>query len=117
MANRRIDSPPPKHEYQDSAGCLTRLFWIAGGNVALFTAAVSIYKSPGWSIADPAFWLIVLLMIGARYVDIVRYQGMTVDGEPATAAHFKRYVLTLLVAAITVWTVARALGLAFPWKP
>ena len=64
-------------------------------------------------IADLVFWLIVGLSIGARYIDIVRYQGTTVDGEPATTAHFKRHALTLLVAGAAVWAVARALGPGF----
>lgn len=84
------------------------------GNIALVMAALSIYRSAGWSIADLAFWLIVGLLIGARYIDIVRYQGTTVHGEPATTAHFKRYVVMLLAASAAVWAAARALGPGFP---
>ena len=87
---------------------------MAFGNIALVMAALAIYKSVGWSIADLAFWLTVGLLIGARYIDIVRYQGTTAEGEPATRAHLKRYVLGLLVVAAAVWTVARALGPGFP---
>jgi hypothetical protein len=80
------------------------------GNVGLLMAALWISQSTGWSIADLAFWLLVGLLIGTRYIDIVRYQGTTVDGEPATTAHFKRYTLLLLVVSAAVWAVARALG-------
>ncbi len=100
-------------EYQSPAGCLPRLFWMGFGNIALVITALLIYRSAGSSIADLVFWLIVGLSIGARYIDIVRYQGTTVDGEPATTAHFKRHALTLLVAGAAVWAVARALGPGF----
>lgn len=89
---------------------------MAFGNIALVMAALWIYKSAGWSIADFAFWLIVSLLIGARYIDIVRYKGTTIQGEPATMAHFKRYVLIVLMAGAAVWAVARALGPGFTWK-
>jgi hypothetical protein len=83
------------------------------GNIALVMAALGIYKSAGWSIADVAFWLIVGLLVGARYLDIARYQGVTVEGEPATTAHFRRYALILLVVSAAVWAAARALGPGF----
>jgi hypothetical protein len=83
------------------------------GNIALLMAALSIYKSAGWSIADLAFWLTAGLLVGARYIDIARYHGTTAHGEPATTAHFKRYALTLLVACGAIWAVARALGPGF----
>ena len=34
------------------------------------------------------FWLIVVLPLGARYIDIVRFKGTTIHGDPATKAHF-----------------------------
>jgi hypothetical protein len=83
------------------------------GNIVLAMAALSTYRSAGWSIADLAFWFIVGLLIGARYIDIVRYQGTTADGEPATMAHFKRHVAILLVVAAALWAVARGLGPGF----
>jgi hypothetical protein len=83
------------------------------GNVGLIFAALKIYMSTGWSVADVAFWLIVCLLIGARYIDIVRFKGATMDGQPATRAHLKRYVLIVLLASTAVWAVARALGPGF----
>jgi hypothetical protein len=90
---------------------------MAFGNIALVLLVLSIYRSAGWSIADLAFWLVVGLLIGARYIDIVRYKGATIDGEPATLAHFKRYVLVVLFAGAALWAIARALGPGFSWKP
>jgi hypothetical protein len=86
---------------------------MAFGNIALVMAAFSIYESAGRSIADLAFWLIVAMLIGARYIDIVRFKGTTIHGEPATTTHFKRYVLMLLVSAAAVWAMARVAGPGF----
>ncbi len=113
MANDRTEQTSTQPQYQSPAGCLSRLFWMGFGNIALVMVALAVYKSAGWSTADLLFWLIVGLLCGARYVDIVRYQGTTVHGEPATAAHFKRYALILLVVSAAVWAVARALGPGF----
>ena len=87
------------------------------GNIALVLAALLVYKSVGWSVADVAFWLLVGMLVGARYIDIARYQGMTIDGEPATTAHVKRYALLLLVVSAAVWALARALGPGFGGAP
>ncbi len=116
MADVRKEQTSPQPEYQSPAGCLPRLFWMVVGNIALVMAALSIYKSAGWSIADLAFWLVIGTLIGARYIDIVRYKGTTAQGEPATMTHFRRYVLLLLAAGAIMWAVARALGPGFTWK-
>jgi hypothetical protein len=84
------------------------------GNIALVIAALAISNSAGRSLADLAFWLTVGLLIGARYIDLVRFRGTTIHGEPATKAHFKRYAFVLLVVGAAVWVVARALGPGFP---
>ena len=103
-----------RSEYQNPAGCLARLVWMGFGNIALVMSALLVFKSSGSSIADLAFWLTVGLLTGARYVDIVRYQGLTVEGEPATTAHFRRYTLMLVLVSAVLWTAARLLGPGFP---
>lgn len=110
MAEDRREPASAPPEYQDPLGCLPRIFWMMLGNVGLLFAALKIYMSTGWSVADVAFWLIVCLLIGARYIDIVRFKGQTMNGEPATMAHLRRYVLLVLVAGAALWAVARALG-------
>ncbi len=113
MADARKQQPSIQQEYQNPAGCLPRLFWMGVGNIALVMAALAISKSAGWSIWDLAFWLTVGLLIGARYIDLVRFRGTTIHGEPATTAHVKRYALILVVVGTVVWAVARALGPGF----
>lgn len=113
MAHRRPEQPTAPPEYDNPAGCLPRLFWMAFGNIGLVLAALSVNRSSGWSIADLTFWLLVTLLVGARYIDIVRFKGTTIHGDPATTGHLKRYVLLLLVVSAAVWAVARALGPGF----
>lgn len=114
MARNPKEQIPAQVEYQSLAGCLPRLVWMGVGNIGLIVAALAISKSAGWTVADLLFWLVVAGLIGTRYVDIVRCQGMTADGQPATLAHFRRYAIVLLVIALVLWTAARALGPGFP---
>jgi hypothetical protein len=86
---------------------------MGAGNLALILTAMLIYRGAGWPTADILFGIIVLLLIWARYLDIVRYQGTTADGEPASMAHLKRYALILVVVAAALWAVARSLGAGF----
>jgi hypothetical protein len=113
MIEHRREPASAQPEYQDPLGCLPRIFWMMIGNLAALMAALKIYLSTGWSAADAAYWLLVALLVGARYVDIVRFKGQTMDGEPATMAHLKRYVLLVLVAGAALWIVARGLGPGF----
>ena len=113
MADRPMELTSSQSEYQNPAGCLPRLFWMAHGNIALVMAAFSIYEGAGRLHAGLASWLIVALLTGARYIDIVRFKGTTIQGEPATTAHLKRYVLVLVVASAAIWTIARTLGPGF----
>ncbi|HET7599654.1 MAG TPA: hypothetical protein VFK09_05155 [Gemmatimonadales bacterium] len=101
-------------EYQSPTGCFLRLFWMGAGNLALVLTAFWNAQSAGWSVADIIFAVLPLLMIGFRYIDIVRYQGMTADGDaPATMAHLKRYALTVVLVAAALWAGSRALRPGF----
>ena len=113
MASDHSERVSPQPEFQDPLGCLPRIFWMMLGPLGLLMTAFKVYLSDRWSVADVAFWLIVALLIGARYVDIVRFKGQTMNGEPATRAQLKRYVLLVLVAGAALWAIARALGPGF----
>lgn len=114
MAHHQKEQAPTPVEYQSLVGCLPRIVWMGLGNMALVVAALAIHQSTGWTIADLLFWTVVGLLIGTRYVDIVRYQGLTADGQPATMAHFRRYAIVLLGTAVALWAATRALGPGFP---
>jgi hypothetical protein len=113
MVARKVDPPPSQTEYQDPGGCLARLTWMLVGNLALVVMALLVYKSAGWSIADLAYWLIAGVVIGARYIDIVRFKGTTIHEVPATMADFRRYALLVLAAGAALFAVARTLGPGF----
>jgi hypothetical protein len=89
-------------------GCLTRLYWMLFGNVALILCAGAIVAHRGsfLSLADIAYWLIAATVGVVRFVDIRRFGGRTAAGEPATAAHWRRYLLFLIVASSVVWGAA-----------
>jgi hypothetical protein len=65
------------------------------------------------SMPDVIYWTLVLLMLVARYVDIVRFRGVTAYGEPATMVHWRRYALGLIVGSISVWVLMH--GIAHAW--
>lgn len=87
-------------------GCVTRLLWMAGGPVVLAFCALSIIEAPGLSIFDLALWLTIAAMIGARYVDVARFRGMTAHAEPASLQHVARYAGALITLGLAIWGVA-----------
>ena len=103
-------SPQPPTTTDSPAGCLLRLLWLGAGNVALVFLALLVFRSRRFSALDVAFWAVVALLAGARYLDITRFQGRTADGEPATVAHLRRYLITMLLVAAGAWLAAHALG-------
>jgi len=76
---------------------------MAVGNAALLALAWLIFQQHRFSPLDGAYWVVAGLLVGARYVDITRFGGATVDGAPATMRHFHRYALGALVAAAALW--------------
>jgi len=93
---------------QPAAGCLLRLFWMAGGNVALLFAAIKVAESTQVGIADAAYLAAVIALLAARYFDVTKLHGMTAKAEPATRAHLRRYSIGLVALATVLWLVARA---------
>ncbi len=45
-------------------------------------------------------------LVAVRYADIRYLGGRTAEGVPATMAHWRRYVLVLMVASTAVWLTA-----------
>jgi len=95
-------------------GCLVRLGWMVYGVATLYISAIFIAKHRGsLSLADGVFWSAIVVCIGLRYVDIKHFHGQTAAGEPATMAHWRRYVLLLSSLALGLWAVAHAIGYLF----
>lgn len=102
-----VHSEPPASA--PLTGCVLRLFWMGLGNFALVICAVLAARRPAPSLLDGIYALIVVSLIIARYVDISRYRGETVDGDPASMSHWRRYVLALVPTAAAIWLFARFL--------
>jgi hypothetical protein len=95
---------------QAQIGCLLRICWVLIGNVALLALAAVISRQPPWSfsIADGAFFLIVVALIGIRYLDITRFEGTTANNEPATRATWVRYSVGLILLAAVIWIAVQS---------
>jgi len=95
-------------------GCFVRVGWMVLGSAALYLSAVFIIKHPGFfSLADVAFWSIVVASIGLRYLDIKFLHGQTAKGEPATMGHWRGYVFLLSSLALGLWVLAHAIAYLF----
>lgn len=94
------------------AGRLLRIFWLAGGNAIIYTAWVIILLSsaPLPCMLDAVVLITVGLMIGARRVDITRFGGRTLDGQPATLADWRRHVAIIVGSAALGEFIAHYLG-------
>lgn len=111
MASDSVPSPQPDELHP--AGCLLRALWMGFGNILLLSLAASVFQSESYTWLDAAYAGSVLGLIAARYVDIRRFEGLTVHSEPATMDHFRRYVVALVGFSAALWVVARAAGPGF----
>jgi hypothetical protein len=105
--------PATHHSKQESGyGCLTRLCWMLFGNIALIVSGIVIMgqKNNFVSYADFAFWLIVLFLIGVRYVDITKMEGTTASEKPATIKDWRRYTIFLLIFSLILWGISHAIS-------
>jgi hypothetical protein len=93
-------------------GCLLRLTWMAGGNLALFFVAIAIAQSDGWQPTwrDAAFVAVALALIAVRLVDIRMFEGRDTEGKPATMANWRRYAVRLIAVAVSLLLPAHLVG-------
>jgi len=98
------ESPDAMH----LSGCLVRLYWMGIGNVALLLCAAAILTHRGGflSVADIVYWVLAATLGVVRFVDIRKLGGRTAAGEPASAAHWRRYLIFLIVASSIIWGAA-----------
>lgn len=107
-----ISFQPNPTSHDPNTGCigvLLRVFWMMLGNAGVALCAIYMLLNPenSLSILDGIFWFLVVLILVARYVDIVLLKGRTSDGAPATLAHFQRHFLMLLAISTLAWGLAR----------
>ena len=100
------------HKYDPPAGCLLRIFWMIIGNAILLSCAYGIvqHRSSPLSVADAFYWAIVGSLLAARYVDIRYLYGLTVEGDPASMADWRRYAVFLVLVATGLWIAVHAVA-------
>ncbi|HNR35059.1 MAG TPA: hypothetical protein PKO36_07750 [Candidatus Hydrogenedentes bacterium] len=97
------------------AALVLRIFWMFLGNTALGVCLLMIVQQgSAFTYADPIYGIVLLLLVAARYVDIVRYNGVTAYGDPATPAHWRRYTIALLLLAGGGWLAAHGAAYILP---
>lgn len=106
----RNEQTPTHSEYTPPQGCLLRLFWMAFGNLALLALAAVIFERKDMSVFDALYWLLVIALAAARYTDVRRFNGLTVDGEPATVTHLRLYLVKLVALAGVLWAIVHLLS-------
>jgi hypothetical protein len=74
----------------------------------LLAIAALIADRSEFSPLDGIYWLIVGALALARYLDIRRFDGRTIDGDPATPVHLRRYLMRLFMLAVGLWVVVHA---------
>lgn len=92
---------------------IVRFFWVIFGVAALAMSALYIAQDSTsmFSPVDLVYWSITGLMIGARYLDIVRYHGLTSEGNrPATREDWVRYTRSTLLISGLIWIGAHGIA-------
>lgn len=91
---------------------LVRLGWKATQCLVLLVAAeIAISRQGFFTEADLAFWLTVASFLGLRHLDISRFHGQTVAGEPATLGHWRDYAVVALLFSLGLWLLAHGLAM------
>ncbi len=107
--NSRPDPQAPA-DLESKGGCLSiivRLSWIFGGIAVLIYCAVYIAMGRNPGLVDVVYWIIIALIVLIRFVDIKLLKGETLDNKPATLKHWFRYALSMLVAGVILYALAK----------
>ncbi|TNF34769.1 MAG: hypothetical protein EP329_06895 [Deltaproteobacteria bacterium] len=89
-----------------------RLYWLIFGNIllAFMGMMILLHSGGGFFWADIAYGAGLALLVGARWLDVTRLDGLTTEGEPATPAHLRRYVVLTLAVGVPVWGALHGLA-------
>ena len=91
---------------------LARLFWTFFAPLFLILLTCHIVlDGRGWHTpADYVFFLILLGMVFARWLEFREGNAMTATGEPASWSDFSRFAWTVAVGGICLWIIANTFG-------
>jgi hypothetical protein len=85
-----------------------RLYWMFLGPMLLLLVAVSLVKGGGdWlSPQSLAFVGMFVFLLVCRWAEFHAGGATTAEGEPATAAHLRRYLLVATLIGSVIWVAA-----------
>ncbi len=91
---------------------LGRLSWMMVGPFVLAICAVSIAQRGGGSLSplDLVYVLVLCGMLIGRWSEFRLSRPLTATGEPATAAHLRRYVRATGGLGLAIWVAAKLVG-------
>lgn len=93
-------------------GIVARLFWMMVGPLLLLGLAYAIVKSgEGWlTAADLGFLGVLAGVMLARWLEFRGGNPRTADGEPATPAHLRRYLIGAALIGLGAWVIANLIA-------
>lgn len=97
------------------ASILLRLFWLLGGNAAIYLslATIALTRPSLPSRLDAIVAAALALTLGARRMDIVRYGGRRFDNDPATLRDWNRWAALLVGITLGTWALAHLVAGSF----
>lgn len=89
-----------------------RIFWMVGGPMLLAMITFKIAsQGGGWfTSANLVFFLILGALPLSRWAEFRGGSPQTSEGDPATPAHLRRYVIVILLVGVVIWIAANAMG-------
>jgi hypothetical protein len=116
MAEIRKETYPTNDKQGGGLSLLVRLFWMVIGNFILFFMASGIYASEekGLGLKDAVYWIVVILLVLTRRIDIKYLGGLTAQGTPASMTHWYRYSAGLIICGGLIWGLAHVANYFLP---
>jgi len=89
-----------------------RLYWMFLGPMLLLLVAIAVVNdSGGWVTPKSLVFLGMLaLLLVCRWAEFHAGDARTAEGEPATQAHLRRYLLVAGLIGGTAWLAANLVG-------
>jgi hypothetical protein len=90
----------------------TRVFWMMIGPFLLILLTFTIVNmGTGWlTAADVGFFVVLGAIIVSRWFEFLGGHPQTATGEPATFAHFRRFLVGTVLIGVSIWVIANVLG-------
>jgi hypothetical protein len=91
---------------------VARVTWFFLGPAALLLLAAKILGAgSGWfTLLDALFFVVLGIIIGARWFEQKSGHGTTTEGKPSTWVDVQRYSVRLTVVAVAIWIVCNLFG-------